>query len=82
MNFKPNDTAYIIESNRLVRKVTIISFDGVFYTVRFEGKGGTRLRASRLYATPEEAEAMLPEKKEPVFRGFRPPSCWGLEVRT
>lgn len=34
--FKPDDTAYIVESNRIVREVLIVKFAGGFYTIRFQ----------------------------------------------
>lgn len=73
-----NSTAYIIENRRNIRKVTVLNCSGGLYTVRFEHGGGTRLRASRLYPTAEDAEKILPKVKEPAPRGFRPPSCWGV----
>lgn len=59
-----NETAYLIESNRLIREVKILKFAGGFYTIQFvRGGGGIKVRESRLFATREEAEAAIPKQK-------------------
>ncbi len=35
-----NDTAFLIESNRLIREVKILNISGEFYTIRFVNGGG------------------------------------------
>lgn len=58
--FKPDDTAYIVESNRIVREVLIVKFAGGFYTIRFKvSGGGIKVRENRLYASKEEAEDVI-----------------------
>lgn len=63
MNFQNGSHAYIIESNRTIREVTVVRRSGDFYLVRFDSNGGVQLRGSRLFVTKEEAEATLPQTK-------------------
>ena len=70
------DTAYIIESNRLIREVTIVRLDRDFCTIRFaDSNGAIKVRRSRLYGTRKLAEESLPKKEpsKPRFEGPRPP---------
>lgn len=63
--FNPGDTAFLVESNRLVREVSVIKISGGFCTIRFaDSGGGMRVRENRLFPTRGEAEASMP-KKEP-----------------
>lgn len=62
MVFEKGSTAFIIESNRLIREVTVSQRRGDFYVVRFGDIGGIQVRGSRLFATREEAEAKLPKE--------------------
>lgn len=63
--FEKNDTAFLIESNRFIREVKIIKYDAELYLVRFvDSTGGIKVRENRLYASEEEAKAMLPKPKE------------------
>ena len=63
--YKVGTTAFIVESNRLVKKVTIIKRTGNFYIVRFsDSDGAIQLRGSRLYATRDEAEKSVPYVRE------------------
>ena len=56
--FKEGDTAYIVESNAIVREVKIAKFSGDLYLIRFpESNGGIKVRESRLFATKADAEA-------------------------
>lgn len=76
--FKIGDTAYIIESNRLIRETVIIRKNGSFYTVKFKDtKGAITLKAHRLYQSREQAEEDLPERlrktKRLEVKGPRPP---------
>ena len=60
VKFKTGDTAYLIESNRIVREVLIIKFAGGFYTICFKDSGGgIKVRETRLYASKEEAEIAM-----------------------
>ncbi|MFQ9116202.1 septation protein SpoVG family protein [Eubacterium sp.] len=72
------DTAYIIESNRLIRETVIIKKKGNFYTVKFKDTNGAiTLKAHRLYGTRDEAEKnLLKETNNTTTRlvkGTRPP---------
>ncbi len=61
--YNPGDTAYIVESNRIIREVSVLNVAGGFATLRFtDSKGGINLRESRLFPTKEDAEAILPKK--------------------
>ena len=65
MVFKEGTSAFIDESNRLIREVVIVKRTGNFYIVRFAGSDGAiQLRGSRLYATKEEAEKSVPYVRE------------------
>lgn len=65
MKYIQGQTAYIVESNRFIREVTVSRVSADFYVVRFTDTGGAiQVRGSRLFATEEEARAsILPEKK-------------------
>jgi hypothetical protein len=66
---KAGDTAFIVESNRIIREVEVIRCSGGFCMIRFKDSGGgIRVRTSRLYVTREEAEASLPGKSRPASR--------------
>ena len=57
MVFKEGTTAFIVESNRIIREVIIVKRTGNLYIVRFANNdGGVRVRGSRLFATREDAE--------------------------
>lgn len=71
--FNVGDVAYIIESNRIIRTVTIIKRNNSFCTVRFaDSDGAISVRESRLYRTKELAEEAMPKKKK-EHAGPRPP---------
>lgn len=82
--FVVGSNAFFIESNRIIREVTIVSCRGEFYIVRFAGNagcGGMRIRSSRLYGSKEEAEQQLPKQYQPLLKqktGFRSPYDYGL----
>lgn len=72
--YKAGDTAFLIESNRIIREVSIIRVSGSFYTVKFvKDGGGIKVRESRLFATREEAEVTLPKKDQPRSPYYRSP---------
>ena len=76
--YNVGDTAYIIESNRLIRETVIIKKKGNFYTVKFKDTNGAiTLKAHRLYGTCKEAEKDLPDKISNttirLVEGPRPP---------
>lgn len=58
--YNVGDTAFIVESQRIIREVKIIKCGGGFYTMKFvDGSGGIRLRENRLYSSKEEAEKSI-----------------------
>jgi hypothetical protein len=61
--FKAGDTAYIIESNMTVRKVTVSRCSGGMYLILFENGGGIQVKEHRLFATEEAALAAMPRKQ-------------------
>ena len=76
--YNVGDTAYIIESNRLIRETVIIKKKGNFYTVKFrDTNGAITLKAHRLYGTREQAEQNLPNRisntTTRLVEGPRPP---------
>ena len=61
--YKSGDTAFIVESSRVIREVKVLKVAGGFATLRFtDSDGGIKLRESRLFPTKEAAEASLPKK--------------------
>jgi len=73
MMFKEGTSAFIVESNRLVRKVTVKKRTGDFYIVKFEdSNGGIQLRGNRLFATREDAEKTIPNVKGTKRRYLSP----------
>ncbi len=75
MIFDKDTHAYIVESNRFIREVIVVTRSGDFYTVRFvDSGGGIKIRGSRLFASKEEAEATLsPKVSKKTADGFRSP---------
>ena len=73
--YEKNDTAFIVESNRIIRKVKIRNYAAGLYLVQFEDStGGIKVRESRLFPSEEEARATLPQPKEkPAPRRSRTP---------
>ena len=61
--YNSGDTAFIVESNRIIREVKVLKVAGGFATLHFtDSDGGIKLRESRLFPTKEDAEASLPKK--------------------
>lgn len=61
--YNPGETAFIVESSRFIREVTIVKFAGGLYTIRFkDSNGGIKVRENRLFATKIEAESTIPGK--------------------
>ena len=73
MTFEEGSHAYIVENGWNIREVTIVRRSGEFYIVRFNDKGGVKLRGSRLYAAQEEAEKSLPKEEKQKGMGYRSP---------
>lgn len=72
MKYLVGDKAYITENNLKVRKVVVIRVSGEFCTLRFvdSSNGGLTLRASRLFKTQEEAEAVINKSKRIESQSF------------
>ena len=51
--------AFIIESNRIIREVTIVRKNSDFYVVRFDSNGCIQLRKSRVFSSKEAAKEHL-----------------------
>lgn len=47
--FDVGNEAYIIESNRIIRKCTIVRKSGDLYIIRFENGGGIQVKGHRLF---------------------------------
>lgn len=56
---KQGVTAYIIESNRKIRKVIVAHVTGNMVLVKFNEGGGIRVRLNRLFDTEEAARQYL-----------------------
>lgn len=56
---KEGITAYIIESNRKIRKVTVAHVVGNMALVKFDEGGGIRVHLSRLFESEEAARKYL-----------------------
>lgn len=82
--YQVGSQAYLLESNRIIREVTVISCRTDFYIVRFagnSGSGGIQVRGSRLYLTREDAEHSIPDIYKPTSqkkKGFRSPYDYSL----
>jgi len=73
MMFKTGSTVFLIESNRLIREVTVVRRTGDLYVVRFkDSNGGIQVRGTRLYPTREDAERTVPNVKGSK-KGYRSP---------
>lgn len=72
MTFEIGSTAYIVESNRTIREVTIVKRNGDFYIIRFETTGGIQVRSNRLFASYEDADSSIHKKTE-SRTGYRSP---------
>ena len=60
VKLKAGDTAYIVESNRIIREVEIKNCSGGMYLIKFKDSGGgIKVKEHRLYASREEAEASI-----------------------
>jgi hypothetical protein len=71
--YKVGDTAYILESNRNVRKVTISRCSGGMYLIKFENGGGIQVKEHRLFATEEEALTTIQRKSVDITRHSQTP---------
>ena len=58
MTLKKGQIVYLLQSSYVVRKAQIVRFYAGFYTLRFlDGAGGIRVRRSRIFTYPDEAQA-------------------------
>lgn len=64
MTFEIGSTAYIVESNRIIREVTIVKRNGNFYIIRFGTRGGIQVRSNRLFASYDDADSSIHRKTE------------------
>lgn len=62
--FKAGDTAYFVESNRIIKEVTIVNCTGGMYLIRFSTGGGIKVKEHRLFTTEEEARNSIPSHVE------------------
>ena len=63
--FNPGDTAFLVESNRIIREVRILKFGGGFYTIRFaDSDGGIKVKEHLLFSTKEEEEKRVHRKNK------------------
>lgn len=64
--FHPGDTAYIVDSVRFLREVTIVRVTRDFCVIRYnDTHGGIRVRQSRLFANREDAIQSMPPSARP-----------------
>lgn len=70
--YNVGDTAYILESNRIVRKVTIGRCTAGMYLIRFENGGGIQVKEHRLFETEEAALDAIPKKDDKPKRSRTP----------
>lgn len=56
---KEGITAYIIENNLKIRKVTVAHITGNMALVKFDEGGGIRVRLNRLFESEEAARTYL-----------------------
>lgn len=73
MVFKEGTSAFIVESNRLVREVVIVKRTGNLYIIRFaDSNGGIQVREGRLFVSREAAEATVSNVRENKKRYLSP----------
>lgn len=59
MEYEIGSKAFIIESNRILREVTIVRKNSDFYVIRFDSNGCIQLRKSRVFSSEEAAKEYL-----------------------
>jgi hypothetical protein len=62
--FRKNDICYFIENTCTVKQAVVISVNGDFYILKYGNNKGIRLRSTRLYATFDEAEAVVETRRQ------------------
>ena len=75
MTYETGTEVFFIESNRIIRKATVVRRSGDFYILRFDEGGGIQLREGRIFLTREQAEATLPGEKV-LNKAFSPFDYW------
>ena len=64
--FHNGDTAYIIDSVRFLREVTIVRVTKDFCVIRYKDtSGGIRVRKSRLFLSKDAAIKSMPQSARP-----------------
>jgi hypothetical protein len=71
MYWKKGDICYFIENNVKVTKALVISIQGNFCTIKFNG-GAICLRNRRLYRSSEEAAEHIPDRPKSQRRRHDP----------
>lgn len=62
--FVVGDSAFIVESNRFIKEVKVLSTAGGLYLIQFlDTGGGIKVKEHRLFATKEEAERSIRKNK-------------------
>lgn len=59
MKWKAGDVCYFVENNFKIVKAIITSIHGDFAIIKYGPNKGIRLRTSRLYRTPDQAQDTL-----------------------
>lgn len=81
--YNVNDTAFIVESNMLIREVIVKKYAAGLYLISFaDGTGGIKVRESRLFPTKEAAEATLPKPKVPEKQTPKYKTPWDWSDKT
>lgn len=70
--FNVGDHVFIISNGVRIDELTVINVSGNFYMLHYtQTGGGTRLAGHRLYASREEAQAVLDEKTKRDSNNWR-----------
>ena len=60
MKYVPGDKAFIVESNRFIKEVKVLSIAGGLYLIQFlDTGGGIKVKEHRLFLTKEDAEQSI-----------------------
>ena len=65
------DTAYIVESNRIITEVKVINCAGGMYLIKFPSGGGIRVKEHRLFATEDDTHRHHNPYKNP-YQAYLP----------
>lgn len=72
MTFEIGSTAHIVESNRIIREVTIVKRNGEFHIIRSGTRCGIQVRSNRLFVSYEDTDFSVHKKGE-KRTGYRSP---------